>query len=63
MNTQELQEQLLVLQDEKYRDFQRRLIPNIPPEIIIGVRTPELKKLAKEMSACPEEFLSELPHW
>lgn len=62
MNTQELQEQLFALQDEKYRDFQRRLIPNIPPESIIGVRTPELKKLAKEMSACPEEFLSELPH-
>lgn len=62
MNTKELQEQLFALQDEKYRDFQRRLIPNIPPESIIGVRTPELKKLAKEMSARPEEFLSELPH-
>lgn len=62
MNTKELQEQLFALQDEKYRDFQRRLIPNIPPESIIGVRTPELKKLAKEMSTRPEEFLSELPH-
>lgn len=62
MNTKELQEQLFALQDEKYRDFQRRLIPNISPESIIGVRTPELKKLAKEMSARPDEFLSELPH-
>lgn len=62
MTTQELRERLFSLQDVKYRDFQRRLIPNIPPESIIGVRTPELKKLAKEMSGCAEEFLSELPH-
>ena len=46
MTTAELRERLFSLQDVKYRDFQRRLIPNIPPESIIGVRTPELKKLA-----------------
>lgn len=62
MTTQELRERLFSLQDVKYRDFQRRLIPNIPPESIIGVRTPELKKLAKEISGAAEEFLSELPH-
>lgn len=62
MTTAELRERLFSLQDVKYRDFQRRLIPNIPPESIIGVRTPELKKLAKEISGGAEEFLSELPH-
>ncbi len=62
MKTEELHERLFALQDGKYRDFQRRLIPNILPESIIGVRTPELKKLAKEMSGSPEQFLSELPH-
>ncbi|MGN1108758.1 MAG: DNA alkylation repair protein [Oscillospiraceae bacterium] len=62
MKTAELRERLFSVQDVKYRDFQRRLIQNIPPESIIGVRTPELKKLAKEMSGCAEEFLSELPH-
>lgn len=61
MTKTELRQRLFSLQDEKFRDFQQRLIPNIPPESIIGVRTPELKKLAKEMSG-GEEFLSELPH-
>ena len=61
MTTQELRERLFSLQDVKYRDFQRRLIPNIPPESIIGVRTPELKRLAKEMNVS-SEFLCELPH-
>lgn len=61
MTTEELQKRLFELQDEKFRDFQRRLIPNIPPESIIGVRTPELKKLAKEMG-CAEDFLPRLPH-
>ena len=56
-----LRGRLFSMQDENYRDFQRRLIPNIPPESIIGVRTPELRRLAKEMSGA-EEFLSELPH-
>ncbi len=62
MTTEELRERLFSLQDEKYRDFQRKLIPNIPGESIIGVRTPELKKLAKEMSGGAEEFLAQLPH-
>lgn len=61
MTTEELQERLFSLQDEKFRDFQRRLIPNISPDSIIGVRTPELKKLAKEMGGA-DEFLSGLPH-
>lgn len=36
--------------DSKYADFQAKLIPTIDKKIIIGVRTPELKKLAKEMA-------------
>ena len=51
--------------DTAYADFQRKLIPNIPPESVMGVRTPELRKLAKqvrkEQKSC-EEFLAELPH-
>ncbi|MGN1339613.1 MAG: DNA alkylation repair protein [Oscillospiraceae bacterium] len=61
MTTEELHRRLFSLQDEKYRDFQRRLIPNIPPESVIGVRTPALRALAKEMGG-GEEFLLELPH-
>ena len=56
--------ELLILKDAQYGEFQRKLIPNIPPESIIGVRTPQLKQLAKEMfrAGNAEDFLNELPH-
>ena len=59
-----IQEKLLALQDEKYRDFHSKLIPTISPETIIGIRTPQLRKLAKEYAKDPEstEFLKQLPH-
>ncbi len=50
--------------DKKYGEFQSKLIPTIPAETIIGVRTPVLRKLAKELikdEHC-SEFLRELPH-
>ena len=49
------------MQDVKYRDFQGGLIPGMNPENMIGVRTPELRKLAKEVGA-DDTFLAELPH-
>ena len=60
----EIQERLFAAQDVKYRDFQSKLIPNIPPERIIGVRTPTLRAIAREMSRREEieGFLSALPH-
>ena len=62
--TKEIREKLFELQDEKYRDFQAKLIPGYDAETMIGVRTPELKKLAKELfkDAHIESFLSDLPH-
>ena len=55
---------LMKLQDKKYRDFQSKLIPNIDVESVIGVRTPDLrsyaKKLVKENNY--SSFLEELPH-
>lgn len=55
---------LFELQDIKYRDFQRKLIPTVAPETVIGVRTPELRKFAKKISKNREasEFLKILPH-
>ena len=52
------------MQDEKYRDFQRKLIPGIDPETIVGVRTPQLRALAKQLSGTQEAaaFLAALPH-
>ena len=55
---------LFQVQDKGYRDFQSKLIPTIPAETIIGVRTPAIRKLAKEYAKDPEsvEFLKQLPH-
>ena len=52
-------------QDIKYRDFQAPLFPNIDKERMIGVRTPELKKLAKELngSELANKFIETLPHY
>ena len=57
-------ETLLSLQDGEFAAFQARLLPNIAPEHIIGVRTPELRKLAKQLrgSSDGEAFLKALPH-
>lgn len=52
---------LFSLQDEKYRQMQIRLLPNVQPERIIGVRTPQLRALTKQMTAA-EAFLADLPH-
>lgn len=61
MREEALLETLFSLQDVKYREMQQRLIPNIDPETIIGVRTPELRRLAKEMED-GDTFLETLPH-
>ena len=57
-------DRLFSLRDEKYAAFQRPLLPNLAPESIIGVRTPALRLLAKELrgSAEAEAFLAALPH-
>lgn len=51
MDQRELIEKLFSLQDEKYRQMQVKLLPNVSPERIIGVRTPQLRALAKQMTA------------
>lgn len=56
-----LPDQIFSLRDEGYRQFQSRLIPNIASDSIIGVRTPELRKLARQM-ADKERFLASVPH-
>ncbi len=57
-------QRLLSLADEEYRCFQIPLMPTVSSERVIGVRTPVLRKLAKELAGTPEAeaFLLELPH-
>ena len=59
-----LYDRLIEQKDAEYKEFQARLIPNISPESIIGVRTPQIRKLAKEVfiSDFRDEFLNDLPH-
>lgn len=61
---EEIRERLFAAQDLKYRDFQSRLTPTVPAECFIGVRTPELKRLARAYAkhAEIEAFLQDLPH-
>ncbi|MBR5092041.1 MAG: DNA alkylation repair protein [Bacteroidales bacterium] len=55
-----IEERLFALQDKKYRDFHRGLVPTADADYIIGVRMPLLRQLAKEVEV--EPFLAELPH-
>lgn len=56
--------ELFDLQDAGYRDFHSRLMPTIEREKVIGVRVPQLRKLAKSIAGTEtaEVFLRDLPH-
>ena len=59
-----IRQRLFDMQDLKYRDFQIKLIPGVEPDSVIGVRTPQLRGLARELAkdARVGEFLDDLPH-
>ncbi len=59
-----IQDQLFAQRDETYAAFQRKLIPTISPDTVIGVRTPFLRSLAKQLAKKENigEFLHTLPH-
>jgi len=59
-----VEEELFKLQDKKYQKLQVNLVPNVDKEKIIGVRVPEIRKLAKKYKNddSVNEFLKELPH-
>lgn len=59
-----IQERLFALQDAEYAAFQHPLIPTVESETFIGVRTPALRSLARELRGTQEAeaFLRALPH-
>lgn len=71
MNEQ-IRNNLMSMQDLEYREFHAKLLPTIEKSLIIGVRTPVLRKYAKELlreakkdettKTLIDEFLSNLPH-
>jgi 3-methyladenine DNA glycosylase AlkD len=60
----EIQKELFEKQDLKYKAFQSKLIPTVDAAKVIGVRTPDLRAIAKKFASHPEieKFLSTLPH-
>ena len=64
MSEKTITDGLFALRYENYRRFHAKLIPDIPIDNIIGVRTPVLRKYAKEVAKLPEAniFLESLPH-
>lgn len=59
-----IEKELFKLQDKKYREIQVKTITNIDPDTIIGIRTPELRKLGKKLykEGNYKEFINDLPH-
>ena len=50
----DIRERLEALRDPGYRTFMLPLIPSVTPETVIGVRTPALRELAKEIAKSGE---------
>ena len=59
-----VRERLVAARDESYAAFMRPLMPTVEPDRIIGVRTPELRRIAKEAArrADVRDYLVVLPH-
>jgi len=64
MICEKIRERLTAEQDTAYKLFQAKLMPTLSPDAIIGVRTPLLRKYAKELGRRADvgEFLNALPH-
>ena len=64
MTEKYIRDRLFEMQDLKYRDFYSKLMPTVSRDLVIGVRTPDLRKFAKEISGTSyaEKFIGILPH-
>ncbi len=56
--------QLFSLVDPAYKAFHQKLMPTVNPDAVLGIRTPVLRKFAKDFYSAPasRQFLQELPH-
>ncbi|MCR5576643.1 MAG: DNA alkylation repair protein [Oscillospiraceae bacterium] len=59
-----VRERLFALRDEEYRAFSVKLLPTLDKETVLGVRSPALRAMAKELSGTETAaaFLAQLPH-
>lgn len=64
-NIDDIRKRLLELHDDKYRDFNAKIVNNINKDIIIGIRAPILRKFARELmkdETAAKAFIADLPH-
>ena len=61
---EDIRARLFTLRDEGYRDFLAKLMPTVDKARVIGIRTPHLRALSKELrgSEAANTFLTVLPH-
>ena len=59
-----IEKMLFALRDPEYAAFQAKLTPSVDPSLFIGVRVPQVRKLARQLKDDPviPAFLRELPH-
>lgn len=59
-----IRQRLISMSDEKYRSFQARIINTVDEQKILGIKTPDLRKLAKELlkDGGAQRFMKDLPH-
>ena len=64
MDVKDIRAQLCAMRDEGYSEFANRLIPGMTDGYIIGVRTPALRAMARNIVKAGgyEPFLAALPH-
>ena len=64
MDIKEIKQRIRAQRDEKYAAFASKLLPGMPDGYVVGVRTPALRALAKEIvrEGGADVFLSSLPH-
>ncbi len=59
----EIQKRLFEMQDVQYREFMIKLIPTVDEKTVIGIRTPQIRKLAKSLTPGQKsKFTNDLPH-
>ncbi|MEL3906140.1 MAG: DNA alkylation repair protein [Treponema sp.] len=62
----QIQTELFLLQDEAYKAFNKKLVPTVAEDTMIGIRTPVLRKFAKTLfKTRPDDaelFMHILPH-
>lgn len=61
---EQIRKDLFAMQDMEYHNFHCKLIPTVDSDLVIGVRTPELRNYAQKIAktSLADDFVKILPH-